>query len=246
MQIRTQTFCKKAFTIFVAVLFSACLHAGTPAFTFNLIAADAIRPSPCAAAIVCSASGTILMINDGKQTPLLLGSIPHKQEHIAQLHKTLWSAPNPQAPILLVTLTEQWECDISGLTDLLQQNKQLVQCHYPTRDRTPPTFVDLLCAVQDVETRDARAQTICLVHCKYGRGRSALVVAAYLAHVLYSSGYEPVPKHIEAYLAARRPGVFLQDNQRDALAYFCVALQKASSFEALCALYKGEMEERRK
>ena len=218
------------------------LEATPPTFTFNQIAGDKINMG---ASVECDASGNIMIVNDGKKTPLILGSIPYKKSHIDQL-QTFGNKLNRNELIGLITLTEAWENKEAGLYTIIKKNKKITQHQYPTKDCTPPLFIDLLCAVYDLENRDARNETVSLVHCKYGRGRSAMVAAAYIAHVLHAKGITTTPNKIEAYLVARRPLVRLHNNQRIALAFFYDELKKAGCLEALYAQHKEAIGKRRK
>ena len=210
------------------------LKAGHPSFTFNQVAGDGKNT-----VIECDSSGNILKISDGKKTPLVLGSIPYKKSHIELLKRTFSKKSDNAEHIGLVTLTESWESDAAGLSGIVKENKKIAQRRYPTKDGTPPSFTDILQAVHDLENRDTRNEIICLVHCRYGRGRSALVVAAYIAYVLHKNGVEIKPHKIEAYLVSRRSKVRLHTNQKKALAFFCSELKKAGSFENLYYRYKN-------
>jgi protein-tyrosine phosphatase len=87
----------------------------------------------------------------------------------------------------------------------------------PVRDRSAPPVEELLQVVEWVRGR-IRAGRRVSVHCHLGRGRSALVVAAYL--VAEGMGVEEAVEH----LRARRPFIHLNRAQREALSRFAEAL----------------------
>lgn len=187
--------------------------------------------------------GAIRVIYDGKLTPLILGSIPSKQRHIDQLQKSCGDMSG-QKLIGIFTLNEAWECRAAGLSELVKDNKEVVQYQYPTQDMTAPKFIDLLRAVRDLEDRDRYGLSVVLVHCKAGRGRSATVVAAYLAYVVHKAGRTATVEQIEAYIVDRRPQVRLSKSQKNAVIQFCDELKKAGTLENLCEKYKAEIRQR--
>ena len=186
--------------------------------------------------------GNIIKINDGKKTPLILGSIPRNQNDIDKL-KSSYNL-SKQDEISIFTLNRQFECDWSGLSKLSMQDKTLNFSRYPTTDYSAPLFIDLIRAVRDLENRDDCNHGLAYVHCKAGRGRSATGVAAYLINVLHKVNINTSPKQIEAYLQLHRPQVRLNDDHNAALINFELALKKAGSFEELYTLNKNATEKR--
>lgn len=182
-------------------------------------------------------TGKILAIHDGKNTPLMLGSIPATQNHIHHL--------NPQDHrVGIFTLNEPWECNATGLSHLTKNNAQITQFHYPTADFSAPSFIDLIRAVRDLENRDTNNLQVSLVHCKAGRGRSATVIACYIAHVIHKAHIETTPEKIEAYIVARRPQVRLDHGQKEALSFFYSKLKEAGNFNNLYRLHRDTIERR--
>jgi hypothetical protein len=183
-------------------------------------------------------SAKIGLFDDGKTTPLCLGSIPYEQRHIDQLHifcKNLSS----DKKVGLHTLNEPWECDVSGLSDLVKNNSSIItQFHYPTRDYSTPSMKHIVQAVYNLENRDAD-HTLALVHCKAGRGRSATIVAAYLMTQFHKNNNldKSSIKEIEDYLRYRRPIVKLDSSQKNALTKFYEELTRTDNFENLYQKY---------
>lgn len=207
------------------------------AFTFNQIAGDAIHHSnkiqTNKIAIIRDNKGTIIAIHDGKKTPLALGSIPTTQIDIKTLIDVLCSQVNLKKPIEILTLNEQWEIDTAGLSRLLQENNNIIQLKYPTPDMASPSMVDVIRAVHALETRDSRAAQLCLVHCKAGRGRSATIMAAYIAHLLHQAEQPINVEQIIAYLVKCRAQVHINTKQKELLTEFIAQLQEAGSLAQL-------------
>lgn len=212
-------------------------------FTFNQIAGDPVNHDASLSNegifVNYDESGALRAINDGKKTPLVLTSIPKKEDHIAQLHKSFGGKGNES--IEIATFNEPWECDVSGLTDLVNNNKAITQHRYPTPDFSAPSLIDLIRMVRDIENRDAQKCNVAAIHCKAGRGRSATGSGAYLIHVLHKAHKDATPEQVEAYLVAHRPQVNLTGDQKKALGNFMQALKTAGSFEKLCQQHQDEI-----
>lgn len=221
-------------------------------FTFDQMAGDPIDQNTSKAGnnnifIKFDKSGKIIQaINDGKKTPLALGSIPDNQNHIDELIMKFNNNSNQIESAAIFTLNEDWECNAAGLSKLVKNNKKLPQFNYTTKDFDAPLLVDLIRSVRDLENRDNYNKKVCLVHCKAGRGRSATVVGAYIAHVIQKAGQFATPKQIEEYLVARRPQVKLTSRQNKVLREFNDELKKEGSFEALCYKHTDAVEKRDK
>jgi len=208
------------------------------AFTFHQIAGDAVTKKDNALKsngifIKKDNSGAIIAINDGKQTPLALGSIPSTIQDMNRLTSELCNHVDAHKAIEILTLNEDWEIKTSGLAQLVQNHNNIVQLKYPTPDLSSPSLIDVIRAVYALETRDTRNAQVCLVHCKAGRGRSATVIAAYLTHIIHQANQTATPEQIIAYLVKCRSLVHLSTQQRELLELFIKQLQEAGTLQNL-------------
>ncbi|MCX5922588.1 MAG: hypothetical protein NTX86_04660 [Candidatus Dependentiae bacterium] len=189
------------------------------------------------------AAGNILRICDNK-SPLILGSIPSETKDIEKLKKEYQLKQD--AEIGVHRLNQQFECDWAGLTKLTQDDQTLKTFKYPTYDYGPTSFIDLIRAVRDLENRSNTAQQLAYVHCKAGRGRSALVVAAYLAYVCHKAGAQVTPQALEAFIKGKRPVIGLHKEQQELLQLFCEALEHYGSFDNIYTEHKEAIQARDK
>lgn len=232
---------KSVLLFHVSIAYNGLVY-GT-SFSFHQIAGDATDVEPVhGISIEFDEQGEIKAINDGKKTPLLLGSIPRHQRHIA-LCRDKFNLPKDCA-IGIYTLNRPFECNWAGLNELVKDTVVIRQFTYPTTDFGAPIFIDLLRAVRDLEHRDDYNHGLAYVHCKAGRGRSAVTVAAYLAHVLQKAGIVLDAKKIKIYLQSKRSQVSLNAEHRAALDFFIAQLLNAGSFESLYLLHAKEIEKR--
>ena len=216
-------------------------------FSFHKIAQDEIKDNKnvvkrAGIKIKLDDDGNIQAIHDGKKSIIMLGSIPMKQKHIDLLELSIDSDKDDF--IGMFTLNEPWEYQTSGLSHLVHINQNIKQYHYATPDFTPPTFIDLLRAVRDLDERDKQGLKGVYVHCKAGVGRSATTLAAYIAYLMHKTGVAISIGQIEAYLQSRRSVVHLNKKQKAAVEHFYIELQAAGSLDALYKKYQQEAEKR--
>jgi len=202
-------------------------------FNFQQLAGDQCSSAASANGVVVDidTDGTITALHDGKTMPLLLGSIPGKQADVDQLRQKFGGDP------IFFTLNLGFERKWAGYTQLLQDNPTVHAYLYPTIDYSAPKTVDLMRAVNDLRQRDEKLLgNAAYVHCKAGRGRSAVTVAAYLATQLFEAGYTNItPDQLEKYMQRHRKQVKLNTAHVKALRSYQAQLQDAQSFQALLA-----------
>lgn len=186
-------------------------------------------------------NNNVTEITDDKKSSIVLGGIPRTEQHLKQLKEQF----NKENNIAFFSLNRQFERDWSGYSALFKNNNDNKQLFlYPTTDHEVPSLIDLLRAVRDLDNRDEQAIQLAYVHCKAGRGRSALVVAAYLCHIMHTAHIEITPVQIERYLRLKRPAVNLNQEQRNALVQFHHQLINAGSLEQLLQQHHEEIQKR--
>lgn len=233
---------KSAASFHVSILYNHLKYGNS--FTFNQLAGDATEIS--GAAIERDAQGNIVKFNDGKRTPLILGSIPRHEEHIKQLRTALKLPEN--SPVALFTMNRHFERDWSGLTSLMKRNESIRMYEYPTTDYSAPSMVDLIRVVRDLDNRDSQNDQVAYVHCKAGRGRSAAAIVAYLLQVCHDKmgATDVTIESIESYLKLVRPQVSLNPEHKVALKAFKQELKTAGSLANLVEKYKTDIDLRDK
>lgn len=198
----------------------------------------------------------LVFVNDNKKRPLVLGSIPQKEDDIDSICKThLDKIENHNGSIgakpkmCIISMNEKFEQDWSGLTQLLRHNRSIRFHDYPTRDGTAPSLANLVAAVNQLDKRDESLDELVYVHCKAGKGRSACVVAAYIALVIHRMNPNRLcslsstkRRHItvqtiESYLKHKRPVVHLNVEQRKVVEEFMVMLDLHKDFDLI---YKAQ------
>lgn len=212
------------------------------AFNYHQMAGDTIADATVSnnGITILMEAGKLKAINDGRHVPLILGSIPSSSEHIERLRA---ASGHRGAKIGIYTLNHSYERYLAGESALLDDTGiQLFE--YPTTDHRPPSFMDLLRVVHALDRRDAADQAIAYVHCKAGKGRSAVVIAAYIAHLLHQAEVEATPSQIVAYLVSHRSQVHLNSEQMSGLAYFQRQLKQAGGLTTLYALHHDAIAKR--
>ncbi len=215
-------------------------------FTFNQIASDkeqhGLKTIKCnKICIQYDHNGNLITIHDGYQTPLMLGSIPTKKEHIDRLKSASQSNFTSNQKVGIFSLNKFWECKTSGLFKLVQNGKDIDHYRYSTIDMQAPSLIDIIRAVHDLKNRDTFGHSVSLIHCKAGRGRSATIAGAYLMEIMHTAGLKTTPDEIENYLCSHRAQVGLNSLQKKALNDFWQALKQAGSFDILYKQHESEI-----
>lgn len=113
-------------------------------------------------------------------------------------------------------------CDWSevGLAGFTQQHLQL-----PVADLTAPTFEQIRDGVNFIDESITSKDSVVYVHCKAGRGRSAVIIAAYMIkHVLVKKQGESAEDFVDKAIkmvTESRPQVTLLSSQRQQLISWC-------------------------
>jgi len=233
----------KSVSVFhVSILYNAFKYGSS--FTFNQVANDEFEASkPNEVQIQSDKDGNIIRLNDGKNVPLIIGNIPRKKDHLDRLKKIL-AGTNKKIGIYSFNL--KYERDWSGLSELLNSNSDIEFYKYPTVDFSAPSFVDLLRFLRDLNNRHLKDESLTFVHCKAGRGRSALGIVAHLICELHKKGISKNYEQVEHYLRLKRPQISLNADHRNALKNFQDKLKDAGGLEGLLIRHKDEIELRDK
>lgn len=239
--IASNTYCFSAKNCYNLLKSMATFHYGIYVKYKNEFNFDEIIAPSHKASVKLDTDNNITEITDGKNSAIVLGGIPRTEQHLKKLKEQF----NKENNIAFFSLNRQFERDWSGYTALFKYNNDNKQLFlYPTTDHEVPSFVDLLRAVRDLDKRDEQDIALAYIHCKAGRGRSALVVAAYLSYVMYRADFQVTPDQIERYLKLKRPAVNLNQEQRNAVVQFHHQLIKAGSLEQLLEQHQEEIQKR--
>lgn len=213
-------------------------------FTFHQLAGDVplCAQSKRLVHIERDKSGNIVAVNDGRKTPLILSSIPRTAQDIQNIRSLFGLAGYKK--IGLFTLNRFFEQQWSGLRALIENDKNIRQFQYPTTDFQGPHFIDILRAVRDIKNRDSKGIDLAAVHCKAGRGRSAVIVGAYILYICSEQGVLVTVGQVEHYLRSRRPQVRLNKSARQALEQFKEMLIENGGFENLYNKFEIQMQGR--
>ncbi|ETW00841.1 hypothetical protein H310_07367 [Aphanomyces invadans] len=133
---------------------------------------------------------------------LILGALPLRDRgHLAQLKEE-------ERVAAVVTMNQPYELQPSILGIPVSpddwHDAGIAQCFGHTQDFSPPTLATLIECVEFTKQHIDQGDTV-YVHCKAGRGRSTIVVAAYL---MQANGW-PVDEAL-AFIKAKRPHIALQ------------------------------------
>lgn len=233
----------KSISIFhISILYNSIKYGSS--FTFNQIADDQFDQKSDILQIESDKNGNIIKLNDGKKTPLFIGSIIRKKDQLDKLRKIFTT--NQDNKIGVYSLNLKFERDWSGLTYLLNNTNQIEFYKYPTVDFCSPSFIDILRIIRDINNRDSKNQILAYVHCKAGRGRSAVSIIAYLMFLLNNAGIKKDINQIEYYLKLKRFQIKLNSEHKIGLQNFQSKLNDAGSLKILLQKYKNEIEYRDK
>ena len=119
---------------------------------------------------------------------LVLGVAPVFPSFVAALHA--------QGVRGVVNLCAEWNGN-----EALYASRGMRQLYLPTIDFEPPTARDVVAALDFIAAAEKRGEGV-YVHCKAGRGRSAIVA---LAHCVATQGM--TPHEADAFVRARRPNI---------------------------------------
>jgi Dual specificity phosphatase, catalytic domain len=206
--------------------------------------------------IIFNADDSISAIYDANEVLLNLGNMPRSENHFKQLRK-MYGLPE-DALIGMHTLNRFFERKYVWLKTSIEKDGNVRQYKYSTIDFTPPSQIDLIRAVYNIDARHREKEDVVLVHCKAGKGRSGTVVIAYYIHVyhgaqkMYVDG-TPYTKQLSnaqvidaliKYGQLKRPLVKINDNQKPALFTFYAELQKSGDLKTLYAQNQQEIHQR--
>lgn len=192
--------------------------------------------------VTLNQDGSIASVTDNQRSAVLLGMIPHTQNDISTLEKTLCG----KGKIGIYTFNKPFERKWAGLDTLLTKNKLCVTGYrYDTIDRDSPSLVDLIRVVRDLKTRNDRNENGAYVHCKAGMGRSSTGVAAYILYLAQKDNkITDVSVHaIEQYLLSKRAHVNFHPVGRAQLQNFKNLLEQ-KSFDEIMHEYADAIEQR--
>jgi protein-tyrosine phosphatase len=167
-------------------------------------------------------AGRITSIEDGKKIPVALGSIPRRSEHFARLQ--IFYNVSPEHGLGIFSLNRDFERSWAGFSNLVKDNEKIKLFTYPTTDFTIPSLETIQEVVKKLENRDNLTISLAYVHCKAGRSRSALCIAAYLLSVCYKAHETVTIDEVVDYVARLRPLIDLNEKHKEALRVFCSSL----------------------
>lgn len=214
-------------------------------FTFHQIAGDQFEHERAAASsgvlTQFDADGNLVALHDGKQRPLVLGSMPRKPEYIQRL-RVMFNLDDA-AHVGIYSLNRPYELAWTGAAATVERDERASLVLHPTTDECAPSMPDALRLVQRLLTRDESEHALSYVHCLAGRGRSATVIAAYIYCLLKQEDMFPEVEVVERYLQSKRPQVRFSSLQKEFLQEFREKMF-VSSFNDLCVEHADAMAER--
>jgi hypothetical protein len=120
-----------------------------------------------------------------------LGALPHNPEEIRSLKDKCNVAG-------FVTMNCSWELPGNNQTMTLEEvtNEGIEMCHLPTPDYSGVSYTNLLTGADFVKKIAEDNDQGCYIHCNAGKGRSTMVVLAYLIKYQGMTSIDAL-KHIE-------------------------------------------------
>lgn len=211
--------------------------------SFTRIAGDHIKglAPHCGVTVQQDDNGNILAIHDGKKSPLLLGTIIGSKVGLDHLKKQFGVTQ-----VTCCSFNREFERNWTGQTQLAKDKDiNLIVC--PTIDHCAPSLINNLRCVQAARNRTDDANNAFEIHCKAGKGRSAVGACCYVITTLHEDGMTNfTADHAINYVQRKRPLVSLNPEQRQAVINYHEQLKKAGSFSKLCAQHADEMARRDK
>lgn len=132
---------------------------------------------------------------------VVLGSIPIEEDDFCHIR-------NEYGVDKIISLNEDWELVASGTLHL---QADIERIHLPTPDFNPPSLEVIEDAVNILLHPDGETNR-CYVHCKAGKGRSAVVVVCYVM-VRYNMNVDKAVSFVKTH----RPAISLNEQQLDAI-----------------------------
>ena len=138
---------------------------------------------------------------------VILGSIPRDEDDFIHIKK-LYGVNN------IMTMNEDWELAAVGGQSGIGVGIDRVQLATP--DFNPPSL-DVIKRAVDILHADLGSKNIYYIHCKAGKGRSAVIVVCYVMYRYYMNVDEAIK-----FVKRHRPSVSLNEQQIDAIQqYYC-------------------------
>jgi len=121
-----------------------------------------------------------------------LGALPHNSEEV----RSLVTKHNVGG---FVTMNCSWELPGKGKTTTVKEieHENIIVCHLPTPDFSPVLYKDLCTGADFVQQVAEKQDKGCYVHCNAGKGRSTMVVLAYMIKYKQMTAMDAL-RHVES------------------------------------------------
>ena len=136
---------------------------------------------------------------------IYIGALP-LESHIPELIKN--------GIRVIISLNEDFEIKYSGLTDERLKQHRITRYVYSTVDRHPVSADDMRSAIAMITAGLSKGNIY--IHCKAGRGRSAMLLVAYLKHKQPEKSIDLIIKDLKS----KRPQISINRSQKNALRSF--------------------------